>query len=295
GLTYSFSAHAKDIYLQDPELLHLKSTTASFVVTCTEHNRQYLQQVSGKDVPVFRSYHGVNLEVFSMPTNSESDFIPRILSVGRLVPKKGFAVLVEALSLLRQKGFPFRCIIIGSGSLESSLRYQISNLGLEDCVELRPPVSQGQLRDYCYAASLFALACEVQSDGDRDGIPNVVVEAMATGLPVVSTNISGIPECVEHGVTGLLVPEKDPVSFSDAMAQLLGDPELAHQFGRAGRKRVEEFFDVTKNVTKIGVLLQQAIERSEVSPAFANADVFVHHGNHVTSKESRHAAHTIAD
>ena len=292
GITYSFSAHAKDIYLQDTAFLHLKSTGARFVVTCTEHNRQYLQRISGNGVPIFRSYHGVNLEFFSPPLNCRSCSVPLILSIGRLVPKKGFSVLIEALSLLARQGYRFQCKIIGSGPMETTLRRQISNLELDDCVELIPPMSHRQLRDHCHQANVFALACEVQSDGDRDGIPNVVVEAMATALPVVSTRISGIPECVEHGVTGFLVPEQDPGAFADAMAELLRDPELAHRFGQAGRSKVEKHFDVSKNVSQIGVLLRQV---RDFAVTFPYSRPFPRPGKHLTTEESKHADHVISD
>jgi glycosyltransferase involved in cell wall biosynthesis len=259
GISYSFSAHAKDIYLQDREFLRWKFSRARFAVTCTEHNRQYLEQIAGS-VSVLRCYHGIDLNFFAKPTAHSVKTVPRILSVGRLVPKKGFSVLIAALHLLRQKGLDFSCTIIGSGPLKSELRKQITRLALGDHVELLAPVSQLELRRHYETASLFALACEVQEDGDRDGIPNVIVEAMAMGLPVVSTNISGIPECVDHGVNGLLAPARNPQSLADAMAAIINHPELARQFGVAGRKKIEQYFNARKNVEHIGAALRQVFE-----------------------------------
>jgi len=260
GLPYSFSAHAKDIYLQEVDFLRRKIATAQFVATCTEHNKRYLQEIAGVEAEIIRSYHGLDLNFFPRSGNREFNPVPRILSVGRLVPKKGFSVLLKALSTLRQRGYDFRCTIIGSGPMEKELRKQIAKLDLNGFVELHSPVSQNQLLDYYRSADLFALACEVQKDGDRDGIPNVIVEALAMGVPVISTRISGIPECVDHGANGLLVPQQNPTALADAMAAILNDSALAQQFSRAGRKKVEEYFDARQNIEPICAALQQAID-----------------------------------
>lgn len=260
GIPYSFSAHAKDIYIQLPDLLREKIIHARFVVTCTEYNKKHLQAVGGRDASILKSYHGVDLDFFSDPRKSEANprGCARILSAGRLVPKKGFSVLIQALHLLRQKGYAFKCTIIGNGPLESRLRNEISQLNLEPYVTLLPPVSQRELFEYYRTADIFALACEVQHDGDRDGIPNVIVEAMAMNVPIVSTNISGIPECLEHKRNGLLVPEKDSPAMADAMAKILDQPEQAKAFGLAGRKKVEQDFDALRNIQKISAALRQA-------------------------------------
>ncbi|MDZ7266769.1 MAG: glycosyltransferase [candidate division KSB1 bacterium] len=259
GIGYSFSAHAKDIYLQEHDFLREKLLAASMVTTCTEYNRNHLQQIAGPGREILRCYHGLDTDFFCAPVKPRREGLPRILSIGRFVPKKGFPTLIQALHLLRQQGLEFRCHLIGGGELKEQLRTQIRSLGLHDCVELLPALSQHELLEYYCQADLFALACEVQSDGDRDGIPNVIVEAMAMEIPVVSTNISGIPECVDHGVTGLLVPEKNPQAFAAAMATLLRDPELARAFGRAGRAKVIREFDSRRNVEKIGNALRHAL------------------------------------
>jgi glycosyltransferase involved in cell wall biosynthesis len=259
GITYSISAHAKDIYLQERDFLRQKIARASFVVTCTEYNKNYLQEVGSVATPILRCYHGVDPDYFALPVKRNSNPYPRILSVGRLVPKKGFPVLIQALHLLRQQGHKFRCHIIGGGPMAGELRKQIAALHLADCVELHAQMSQHELLAYYRTADLFALACEVQSDGDRDGIPNVIVEAMAMGIPIVSTRISGIPECVDHNVNGILVAEKDPSALAEGMATLLSQPELAQQLGRAGRKKMEQEFDARRNVERIGMALRQAL------------------------------------
>ncbi len=265
GIKYSFSAHAKDIYLQEHDFLREKILKAQFVTTCTDYNKNYLEKVGGPQANVFRAYHGLDLDRFPGQERAAKNSTPRILSVGRFVPKKGFPVLIRALHLLRERGYKFHCHLIGGGEMEIELRSLIKKLKMEDRIELLGAMSQEELFDYYRRADIFALACEVQSDGDRDGIPNVIVEAMALGIPVVSTNISGIPECVEDGVSGVLVAEKDANACAHGIAQLLDRPEWARQLGQAGRKRVEQDFDSLRNVKKIGAALRQAINGVAIS------------------------------
>jgi glycosyltransferase involved in cell wall biosynthesis len=269
GISYSISAHAKDIYVEKNDFLRRKIAQARFVVTCTEYNKNYLQKLVDATTPILRCYHGIDLEYFSVPAKTKSGSPPAILSVGRFVPKKGFSVLIQALHLLRQTGQEFRCDIIGGGPLAGALHDQIAKLQLSDCVHLHSQMSQHELLAYYRAASLFALACEVQSDGDRDGIPNVIVEAMAMGIPIVSTRISGIPECVEEGANGFLVAEKDPSALAQAMASLLKQPELARQFGRAAREKVEREFDAGRNVKQIGAALREILEDNSRLQSFS--------------------------
>ncbi len=267
GTTYSFSAHAKDIYLQEHDFLRDKIAHARFVVTCTEFNKNYLQKVSGNAASIFRCYHGLHLEAFSAPRKNHPNAVPNILSIGRFVPKKGFPVLLHALHELRQQGLQFHCRIVGSGPMKDELLQLLSTLQMRDCVELLAPMPQEKLLEHYRAADLFALACEVQEDGDRDGIPNVLVEAMAMGIPVVSTAISGIPELVEEGVNGFLVPEKNSEALAAAMSKLLRRPELALRLGLAGRAKVESEFDALRNVERIGELLRGAQASEAASPS----------------------------
>ncbi|MGH7496918.1 MAG: glycosyltransferase [bacterium] len=262
GISYSFSAHAKDIYVQDQAFLQEKMAQARFVVTCTECNTNYLQSLrdqSGGSTAVLRCYHGVDLELFSPPAKRSINPVPQILSIGRLVPKKGFPVLLQALYRLRLQGFEFCCTIIGDGPMANILRKKITEANLDDCVQLLASMPQHELLRYYHSTDLFALACEVDRDGDRDGIPNVIVEAMAMAIPVVSTRVAGIPECVEHGRTGLLVAEKDAAALCEAMAKLLSAPRLARRFGRAGRKKVVHEFNVRRNIAQIDVALSKVV------------------------------------
>jgi glycosyltransferase involved in cell wall biosynthesis len=259
GIPFSFSAHAKDIYTQPAEQLAAKLARARFVTTCTAANAEHLDQHAHGATPILLCYHGVETDRYR-PAARDRAGVPHVLSVGRLVAKKGFPVLLDALAMLRDRGLAFRCTIVGTGPLEPRLREQRARLRLETQVELRGAMAEGALAAFYREVDVFALACEVQADGDRDGIPNVVVEAMACGLPVVSTNVSGLPECVEHGTTGLLVPARSPEALAAALAGLLANPESARALGRAGRAKVERVFAAERNVQPIAEALHDALE-----------------------------------
>jgi len=270
GKKYSFSAHAKDIYLQEHGFLSEKILQAQFAVTCTEFNRKHMLEVAGAGAPVYRVYHGNDLELFQPPSNNQRNTVsPVILSIGRFVPKKGFPILIRALQQLKKEGLAFRAYLIGGGPQQNELGQLVAELNVGDCVSLLPQMSQTELLEYYRQASIFALACEVQEDGDRDGIPNVLVEAMAMGMPVVSTSISGIPELVQNQVNGLLVPEKDVAAMANALGALLRQPEKARRLGTAGRESVEREFDARRNVERIGELLEAALNGAK--PAQKNS------------------------
>ena len=248
-LPYSFTGHAKDIYrgsLNPAGLLERKMRGAEFVVTCTGANAEHLRAL-GTGVPVHLVYHGLNADFTSLLHEGCEGCAPdrlRIVSVGRRVPKKGFDVLVDALALLRDRGVDAELVIAGeSGDQDAALVAQVERLGLSDRVELRGTVTQRELLELYRSSSVFALACRVVGDGDRDGIPNVLVEAMAAGLPVVSTSISGIPELVLDGENGVLVEQEDAVALADGLARIAGDPAFAQRIAQAGRDTVMDRFD----------------------------------------------------
>ena len=258
GIPYSFSAHAKDIYTQSPGSLAGKVAGARFVTTCTGANHTHLQRFAHGSTPILRCYHGVEIDRYR-PSDGRRDAVAHVLSVGRMVPKKGFPVLIDALGAVRDRGLDFRCTIVGRGPLEDALRARISALELEDRVALPGAMAEQELAELYRKVDVFALACEIEADGDRDGIPNVVIEAMASGLPVVSTRVSGLPECVEHGVTGLLVPEREPAALADALAELIAHPDRARELGREGRAKVEREFAAHRNVLPIAAALRDAL------------------------------------
>lgn len=259
GLPFSFTAHAKDIYTSPPNLLAVKMRAAQFVVTCTDYNARYLADLIVGEKPIQRIYHGVDLRLFTPSGCSAPDDRPdearSILAIGRLVEKKGFPTLIEACRLLRAEGYDIRLRIVGDGPMKGALSRQIEESGLAEHVTLLASRSQRELLALYRAAELFVLPCVVAENGDRDGIPNVLVEAMSLGVPVVSTTVSGIPELVIDGRTGLLVPPHDPRALATALARFLDDPPLRARLAAEARRHVTTEFDLATNAARLKALL----------------------------------------
>lgn len=251
---YSFTAHAKDIYCYSQEQLKEKLRAARFVATCTRFNGEYLQKLSPNGTPIYCLYHGLDPEHLR-PVAQPKAAPPLILSVGRLVEKKGFSDLIQACALLEQRGVAFQCQIVGEGPLRQTLEAQIQAGHLEHRITLRGALGHDRLLPLYHQASVFALPCCVTATGDRDGIPNVILEAMALELPVVSTRVSGIPEAVEHAHNGLLVEQHHPEALADAIQLLLQVPEMARQFGKEGRRIILDKFNLHRNVNALKELL----------------------------------------
>jgi glycosyltransferase involved in cell wall biosynthesis len=265
GLPFSFTAHAKDIYcgsLNPAGLLRRKMRAARFVVTCTDANREHLLQIE-PNANVRCIYHGLNAEFVGLlldatnPAEKNGHF--RALGVGRLVPKKGFDVLVEACAILKRRGFHFETAIVGEhGEHEAELRQQIDAHGLRDRVRLLGPLEQSRLYTEYQRADIFCLPCRVLDNGDRDGLPNVLMEAMACGLPVITTPVSGIPEIIKDGHNGTLVPPDDATALANAIQRIRSDRMLARNLGRAGRSTVLERFDGDKTAMELAALFTAA-------------------------------------
>ncbi|CAG4915686.1 unnamed protein product [Acidocella sp. C78] len=259
GLPFSFTAHAKDLYLTPPQVIRKRALAASFVATCTGYNVKYLAGLlDGETDRIKLVYHGIDLGLFGA---RRQDAAVReagetlILSVGRLVPKKGHDDLIAACARLRRQGIAFRCRIIGEGPLRETLQAQIAAHGLDGVVTLDGAMTHADLIALYATANVFALAPRITEDGDRDGIPNVIAEAMAIGVPVVSTRVSGIPELVRDGETGRLVPPRDPAALAAAIEDILADPATARRLAEAGRARLEGEFDLWTTTRRLHALL----------------------------------------
>jgi len=256
GLPFSFTAHAYDVW-REQLLLPEKLRAARFAVTCTECNRQHLAATYAVPLEkIVTVHHGVDVNRY-VPVERASTAEPYIISVGRLVEQKGFDRLLRACRRLVESGESFRCEIIGDGPLRDRLGGLITEYGLGDRVALVGRLHQEDLRRRYAAADMFVLFCVPASDDDRDGIPNVLIEAMATELPVVSTDFSGVPEIVVDGETGILVGTDDETVQAEAIRRMLHDPQLRRQLGRAGRRRVMEGFTIEASAAHLDAVFSR--------------------------------------
>jgi glycosyltransferase involved in cell wall biosynthesis len=264
GIPFSFTAHAKDLYspsLNPAGLLRRKMNAARFVVTCTDANRAYLEQ-QGSKTPVHCVYHGLNADFTNLLRDRGSvrntNGHVRALAVGRMVRKKGFDVFVDACAILKKNEVPFEAWIVGEGGdHEKAIREKIAAHGLAEHVRLPGAMSQAKLFEEYLNSTVFCLPCRVLEDGDRDGIPNVLLEAMACGVPVISTAISGIPEAISDGVNGLLVPTEDPESLAEALVRVREDAGLATRLSKAAKQTVEERFNADRFAGRMADLLRE--------------------------------------
>lgn len=246
---YSLSIHAAADIFVNPVLLHEKLAEARHAVTCTAHNKAHIEQIVGAELAgkISKVYHGLNLEKYQ-PGHVPTDARPLLISVGQLVPRKGFAQLIHACRALRDRGYAFSCQIVGRGPQHEALQALITRLQLEDVVILRGALCHEEVIDLYRRATMFVLPCIKTPEGDVDGIPNVIAEAMAMQLPVVSTDVSAIPELLIDQVNGLLVPAGDPVALADCLSRLLDEPALGQALGCRGRQSILDLFDVEHNV-----------------------------------------------
>lgn len=255
GIGYSFTGHADDIFSPEekPISLAMLVRDARFIATETDYSRKKLEcdfaDAKGK---TFRVFNGIACEGFATPAPAMP---PRIVSVGRLVEKKGFPDLLRACALLRGRGVEFGCDIVGGGPLDAALRAMIAELGLGDCVVMHGPQPQSFVRELLAKARVFALAAQREGDGGSDNLPTVIMEAMAAAVPVVATRIAGIPEMVDDGGTGRLVAERDPAAMADALAIFLADAALAARLGAGGRERAQEKFPIANSAAALARLL----------------------------------------
>jgi len=245
GIPFSMTIHARDLFVE-PALLRAKLEKAKFVASISEFNRAILLDLAPAAREKVRLLHcGIDLRRFSPARRArEPGRAPVFFAVGRLVPKKGYAYLVEAARILKDRGVPFEVKVIGGGPDHDGLARRIEELGVGGEVKLEGAMPQERLLPLLRDADAFVLPCVLAPDGDQDGIPVSLMEAMAYSIPCVSTRISGIPELIEDGRDGLLVAEKDPVALAGALEALARDPALRERLGVAGRRKVEMSFNL---------------------------------------------------
>lgn len=256
GIPFSCSAHANDIYTTPPAELVKNLAGARFIVTCTAYNKVYLDGVLAAGAPkrVMHVYHGIDLSGWAWqdrPFAFTAGHVLHILTVGRLVEKKGIMYLLEAVRQLRETGRPVRLSVVGEGPCRPRLAAYIAQHGLGPVVQLHGALTQPEVKALYQVADVFVLPCTVTGNGDRDGLPNVLMEALAVGLPVISTAVSAIPELIRDGETGLLIPEKSAAGILDALERLGKDPRLCRELARNGREKLEQAFSIEVSTNQL--------------------------------------------
>jgi colanic acid/amylovoran biosynthesis glycosyltransferase len=257
GPSYSVTVHAKDIYHQEVRVDHLrdKLAPARFVATVSNANRDYLESVLDLNGRLRVVPNSVNLRRLG-PVKENAAEPGLVLSVARLIEKKGLADLVEACGRVAGRGTSLRLEIVGEGPLRAELEAAAARLGVE--ARFRGALPQEQVLELIGRAAVFCLPCVIAADGDRDGLPTSVLEAMALGVPVVTTAVSGLAEAVVHEQTGLVVPQHDPMALAASIERLLRDGELAARLSAAGRSHVERNYSLERSATLLRSLFPEA-------------------------------------
>ena len=261
GIPFSVTAHGQDFMkdLGSDDLLREICAAAEFVAAETDYSRELLcQRCPDSASKIHRVYNGIDVERFPAPALAAMNHVPRIISVGRLVEFKGFEHLIHACAELARRGFDFNCDIIGDGPLRDVLRLKLNSLNLSSRINLLGSLSQRAVLEKLQTADIFALASVTDAEGASDVFPTVIVEAMASARPVVSTRLAGIPELVIDGETGLLVSPADTAALTEALQKLLCDRELRVRYGCAGRARIEQHFRIEHTVAPLLKLFQDA-------------------------------------
>lgn len=266
GLPWTLSAHAKDIWTTPDWEKSQKLTEARWTVTCTAANEAHLRSLA-PTADLALVYHGLDLRRFPPPAaprpardGADAKDPLRLLSVGRLVEKKGTDVLIEALARLPQ-GLAWRFDHVGGGPLSAKMRRLAERRGVADRIHWHGPVTQQEVLRCYREADLFVLASRIAADGDRDGLPNVLMEAQSQALPVLASNLSAIAELVEDGVTGRLVPPDDPAALARELAILIRDPALRSRFGRAGQECLHRRFSLQAGIEHLAARFGLTPER----------------------------------
>jgi glycosyltransferase involved in cell wall biosynthesis len=269
GLPWTCSAHAKDIWTSPDWELAGKLSSARWTVTCTRTGFDHLRKLANGSSPVHLSYHGLDLARFGrfeaarpVCDGSSAENTVIILSVGRAVEKKGYDVLLRALALLPED-LHWRFEHIGGGEQLERLKALAQKLGISGRVSWKGALAQEEVLAHYRRADIFALACRIAGDGDRDGLPNVLVEAASQRLACVSTQVSGVPELLTHEETGLVLAPEDAPALAEALERLIRDPVLRARLGDAAERRVREHFDYRSSVGQLKTLFEQEWQAAE--------------------------------
>lgn len=262
GIPFSFTAHARDIYVET-DYFKEKLEDAKFVITCVQHNKDYMVRHYGDEFEdkINVVYHGVDIDKFNPQDRQEKSKIDILSITQALSEKKGLDYLIEAIFLLKNRGFSVNCQIIGKGKNSSRLDDLVNDLGVRDYIKLVKPLRQEKLVEFYQNSKIFVLPCIIARDGDRDGIPNVLAEAMAMEIPVISTKLPNIAELIEDGKDGILVPERNARVLADTIEKLLSDAGKRKKMEKNAREKVTKEFDAKEHIKKLAALFDKLIDK----------------------------------
>lgn len=258
GITFTIQPHAFGLFGRNQRDVRTELENASRIVTVSGYHRAYIAAlcpgIDPDDIDVV--HYGLEADRFRRTFRQGSSGPIRILSVGTLLEKKGHEYLVDACALLAERGLVFQCDIVGAGC-QKALQTRIDQHGLRDRVTLLGALEQARVLELHQKSDIFALACVVDRNGDRDGIPVVLMEAMACEVPVVTTSVAGIPELVHDGQTGLLVKERDVPDLADALEKLILDQTMRRRLGKKARQTVLDGFQIQDSAAKLASIFRQ--------------------------------------
>jgi glycosyltransferase involved in cell wall biosynthesis len=261
-ITFTIHPHAVGLFSRNQLDVRSELQNASKIITVSEYHREYIAnlcpRIDPDDIEVV--YYGLETDRFRPMNKNVSNNPVVILAVGRLIEKKGFEYLIDACAKLVQKGHVFQCNIVGNGD-QNELQAHIDRNGLKDWVTLCGALEQRQILKFFQESDIFALPCVIARNGDRDGMPNVLIEAMACELPVVTTPVTGIPELVKDGETGLLVAERNADSLSEALERLILDKNLRQRIGKQARQATLEKCQIQLNAAKLASIFRKVSKR----------------------------------
>jgi glycosyltransferase involved in cell wall biosynthesis len=261
GINYSFTGHANDIFVEKPDQrvpLESLMAEARFVVTVSDYAVDYLKfRFPVAAHKIYRVYSGINLAQFT-PAQPGAQPV-RIISVGRLIPKKGYAELIEACDLLNKQGLHFHCTIIGGGPEHLPLRQLIEARSLDQMIELVGPKSQTEIVKSLAQSQIFVFPARRDEAGDQDNLPTVLIEAMASGLPIITSSLAGIPEIITDQINGILVPQRAPEALASAIRSLLLDPKKREKLGASGLSTAREKFSLAATAQELITIFENQI------------------------------------